>query len=95
MNVSSIMVKTTSDYIKKVIDSINLIEFCDVHFYDTAGKIIVTIEGETIHDQMEILKTIQSMPHVMSANLMYSYCEDELIRSIEHIKGISEDQIFS
>lgn len=87
MNVSSIVVKTTKDRLPEVIAGINSIDFCQVHFHDADGKIVATIEGENINDQMERLKVIQAIPFVFSAGLSFSYCEDELIRSLEEIEG--------
>lgn len=87
MNISSIVVKTTKEHMQDVIDNINTVDCCEVHFSDPSGRIVVTIEGESINDQMERLKLIQSIPFVFSANLSYSYCEDELMRSLEEIKG--------
>lgn len=85
MNVSSIVVKTTTEHLKEVIDNINAVDLCEVHFYDSEGKIVVTIEGESINDQMERMKKIQNIPFVFSANLSYSYCEDELTEALDRI----------
>ncbi len=85
MNVSSIIVKTTTEYLEEVMDNINSVDFCEVHFSDSNGKIVVTIEGESIEEQMERMKKIQSMPYVYSANLSYSYCEEELAPALEKI----------
>ncbi|MEW6602269.1 MAG: chaperone NapD [Nitrospirota bacterium] len=87
MNISSIVVTTTKEHIRNVIDDINSVEFCEVHFSDQSGKIVATIEGESISEQMERLKLIQNMPFVFSAALSYSYCEDELARSMEGIRS--------
>ncbi|MBI5055789.1 MAG: chaperone NapD [Nitrospirae bacterium] len=78
MNVSSIVVRTAPVHTERVIAEIDAIDFCEVHFYDAQGKIIVTIEGKSIYDQMENMKRIQNIPFVLNANLVYSYCEDEL-----------------
>jgi nitrate reductase NapD len=86
MNVSSIVVKTVPEHMESVISRINEIDFCEVHFSDAEGKIVVTIEGNSIHDQMESMKCIQGMPFVANANLVYSYCEDELAEALEKIK---------
>lgn len=86
MNVSSITVRTAPEHLWKVIDTINSLENCEVHFYDSEGRIIATVEGERISDQMESMKQIQNMPFVLNASLMYSYCEDELKRSIKAIE---------
>ncbi len=86
MNVSSIVVKTTPEHIQDVITDINAIDFCESHFNDSEGKIIVTIEGKNIDDQMNRMKKIQKIPFVYSANLSYSYCEDELTAGLDQIK---------
>ncbi len=87
MNVSSIVVKTTKEHLQEVIDNINSVDCCEVHFSDPEGKIVATIEGESISDQMERLKRIQGIPFVFSADLSFSYCEDELTRSLGEIRG--------
>jgi nitrate reductase NapD len=85
MNVSSIAVKTESGHLNDVVDKINQVDLCEVHFHDSDGKIVVTIEGESISDQMEKLKIIQGIPFVFSANLSYSYCEDELTQALKQM----------
>ena len=86
MNVSSIVVKTVPEHIDSVISDINALDLCEVHFSDKEGKIVVTIEGESIGNQMESMKSIQALPNVANANLVYSYCEDELISAMDKIK---------
>jgi len=83
MNVSSVIVTAAKEKIESVIDTINATDFCEVHFFDHRGKIVATIEGEAIHDQMEKMKKIQDLPGVLSVNLSYSYCEDEIVEDIE------------
>jgi nitrate reductase NapD len=87
VNVSGIVVKTTKEHMQEVIDSINSVDCCEVHFSDSEGKIVVTIEGESINDQMDRFKRIQDLPFVFSANLSFSYCEDELAGSLKEIKA--------
>ena len=43
MNVSSIVVKTDQENLQEVMDNINAIDLCEVHFNDSEGKIVVTI----------------------------------------------------
>jgi len=93
MNVSSIVVKTTPERLREVIDHINTLDFCEVHFFDPAGKIVATIDGETIHDQMESMKKIQGLPDVFSVNLSYSYCEEEVAGAIDEMNSLKEDGI--
>jgi nitrate reductase NapD len=87
MNVSSIVAKTKPEHLQDVITNINAIDLCEVHFYDDEGKIVVTIEGENISEQMERMKKIQALQNVFTANLSYSYCEEELAAGLEQIQG--------
>ena len=75
MNVSSIVVRTATENMSTVMTEINSIDLCEVHFNDNQGKIVVTIEGESVHDQIELMKRIQDLPFVLNANLMYSYSD--------------------
>jgi len=75
MNVSSIVVRTAAENMNTVMTEINLIDLCEVHFNDNQGKIVVTIEGESVHDQIELMKRIQDLPFVLNANLMFSYSD--------------------
>lgn len=88
MNVSSIVVTTSPEHIKGVIDMINSYDLCEVHFKDADGRIVLTVEGENIDEQMKSLGTIQNIPEVLNANLMFSYCEEELIEALEQIDQI-------
>lgn len=87
MNVSSIVVKTAKEHVPEVIKKINSVGFCEVHFHDPDGKIVATIEGDSINDQTERLKQIQDIPFVISASLSYSYCEDELADALYKLKS--------
>lgn len=94
MNVSSIVVKTDPERLGDAIAEINAIDLCEVHFYDTEGQIIITIEGERIADQIETMKRIQDLPYVLSANLVYSYCKDESVKALEEIAGLKSGKGF-
>ena len=85
MNVSSIVVTASKEHFQDVMDTINAMEFCEVHFFDAQGKMVVTIEGASIDEQMERMKKIQNTPSVLSANLAYTYCEDEIAASFDRI----------
>jgi len=81
MNISSIVVQVRSEYIDKVVELLQEADFCDYHFHDKSiGKIIVTVEGENISEEIEKVKKIQALPHVIAADMMMAYSEDELER---------------
>ncbi|SFO92392.1 chaperone NapD [Hydrogenimonas thermophila] len=79
MNISSIVVQVRSEYIDEVVNTLKESDFCDYHFHDKSiGKIIVTVEGENISEEIEKVKKIQAVPHVIAADMMMAYSEDEL-----------------
>ncbi|ACZ11764.1 chaperone NapD [Sulfurospirillum deleyianum] len=79
MNISSIVVQAKPLHVKALIDLFDASDFCDYHFSDeNTGKIVLTIEGENIDEEMQKLKKIEATPHVISATMMMAYSEDEL-----------------
>lgn len=88
MNVSSIAVKTVPEHMEEVIEKINSLDFCEVHFNDGEGQVVVTIEGDSISEQMKSLSLIQDIPNVLTANLAFSYCEEETTEAMERMKRI-------
>lgn len=79
MNISSIVIQVKSEFVDEVVNACINSDFCDYHFHDKEkGKIIVTIEGEGIDEEMGKMKKIQAIPHVISAEMMMAYSEDEL-----------------
>lgn len=85
MNVSSMVIKTAPDSMSNVMESLKDAGLCDIHFHDL-GRIIVTIEGESIGEEMQRMKAIQNMPGVLSAELAYSYSEHEIQKAMEQLK---------
>ena len=78
MNLSSIVVLTTPQYIESVIQSIKESGEFEYHLHDEKGRIIVTIEGEDTEEEIRKLKTLQQLPNVISAEMVFAYSEDEL-----------------
>ncbi|BCD63090.1 periplasmic nitrate reductase NapD [Nitratiruptor sp. YY08-26] len=61
--------------VKKRVEEANV---CDIHIVDESGYIVVTIEGENTAQEIDKLKTLQFLDGVLSADLIYSYSEEEL-----------------
>lgn len=78
MNVSSIVVKTVPKFLDGVLEALKSYDGCDYHLHDELGRIIVTVEGEGVAQEMEKLIHIQGIEHVISADMMFAYSEDEL-----------------
>lgn len=79
MNISSIVVQARNEFIEGLVEKIKKCDFCDYHFHDVSiGKIIVTVEGEGIEQEMANVRKIEALEHVVSAEMMMAYSEDEL-----------------
>ena len=83
MNVSSIVVSTLPKYLDEVVESLKNCDVCDYHMHDEIGRIIITIEGAGVEEELKKLKVIEGIPHVASAEMQMAYSEDELSAHME------------
>ena len=83
MNISSIVVQTVPKYLDEVVESLKECEVCDYHMHDEKGRVIITIEGNGVKEELEKLRVIEAIPHVISADMQMAYSEDELDEHIE------------
>ncbi len=87
MNVSSIVVQTVPKYLNEVVQSLKNCEACDYHIHDEKGRIIITIEGNGVSEELEKLRIIEAIPHVVAADMQMAYSEDELDAHMEVINN--------
>jgi nitrate reductase NapD len=88
MNVSSIVVQALPKYIDGLIEEFKGSEICDYHLHDKeTGKIIITVEGKDVGEEIEKLVKIQEMPHVIAADMMMTYQEDSLDEEIKTLNA--------
>ncbi len=85
MNVSSIVVQTVPKFLDEVVESLKNCEVCDYHLHDEKGRVIITIEGEDVSEEIGKLKIIEALPHVIAADMQMAYSEDELDANIKVI----------
>jgi nitrate reductase NapD len=79
MNVSSIIVQAAPSHKEAVLKNLEeKKEICDVFYHDEKGRIVVTIEGETIEDEIKKLNILQKIPNVIAADMVYAFSEAEL-----------------
>lgn len=78
MNISSIVVQTAPKFLEEVVEALKNSDVCDYHFHDEKGRIIVTIEGEGVEEEIRKLTAIQEIPHVVAADMSFAYSEEEL-----------------
>ena len=83
MNISSIVVQTVPKYLDEVVKSLKECEVCDYHMHDEKGRVIITIEGNGVKEELEKLRVIEAIPHVVAADMQMAYSEDELDEHME------------
>ena len=87
MNVSSIVVQTLPKFLDEVVENLKNCEACDYHMHDELGRIIITIEGEGVSEELKKLSVIEAIPHIVSAEMQMAYSEDELDAHMEVINN--------
>jgi len=61
MNISSLVITTAPQHLQQVVKSLENSGLCEIHFIDEKGKIIVTIEGENVSEEVSKVKEIEQM----------------------------------
>ncbi len=87
MNISSIVVQTLPQNLDGVIKALKECEVCDYHMHDEKGRVIITIEGKDVGEELEKLRVIEAIPHVISADMQMAYSEDELSEHMEKLEN--------
>jgi nitrate reductase NapD len=87
MNISSIVVQTLPKYLDEVVNELKNCEVCDYHMHDEKGRVIITLEGEGVKEELEKLRIIEAIPHIISADMQMAYSEDELNAHMEKIEN--------
>lgn len=85
MNVSSIVVQTVPEHLDEVVASVKACEVCDYHMHDEKGRVIITIEGAGVSEELEKLRVVEAIPFVYAADMQMAYSEDELDEQIDFI----------
>ncbi len=85
MNISSIVVQTVPEHLEEVVTSLKACEVCDYHMHDEKGRVIITIEGENVSQELEKLRVVEAIPFVYAADMQMAYSEDELDEQISFI----------
>jgi len=83
MNISSIVVQTLPKYLDQVVEDLKKCEVCDYHLHDEKGRVIITIEGKDVSEELSKLRVIEAIPHVITADMQMAYSEDELDAHME------------
>jgi len=90
MNISSIVVQTRPEFLDEVVEALKECEVCEYHLHDDKGRVIITIEGAGVEEELKKLRVVENIPHVISADMQMAYSEDELD---EHIEVLSNSDV--
>ena len=85
MNISGILVVTAPEHTGKTVETLQGLPGIDVHHVDAAtGRIVITQEAETISAEVDGLRRIRALPHIILAEMSYHNFEEdrELIDAI-------------
>ncbi|MEA3331796.1 MAG: chaperone NapD [Campylobacterota bacterium] len=85
MNISSVVVQCLPQWLDEVIESLKNCGACDYHLHDEKGRIIITLEGDGVSEELEKMKVIEAIPHVIAADMQMAYSEDEIDEHMEII----------
>ena len=78
MNLSGILVEAKPEWLDEVVRQLNALEGVEVHQVDTpGGRIVAVQEAADIHAEIEALKRIKALPHVILAEMVYHYIADD------------------
>ncbi len=92
VNISSVVIRTKAENKDKLIDILNASDICEVHYHDDMGQIVVIIEGKDVSEELSKLRKLEKMDYVMSANLFYTYTEEELANIMDDFKKAEDIQ---
>jgi len=93
MNVSSIVVQVKPQNYDEVKELLEASGMCDYHFGEKEkGKMIVTVDGAGVDEEMEKLVHIQTTKGVITADMMQTYQEelDDAIKELEKAELVPE-----
>lgn len=93
MNISSVAVRALPQNVQSVVESLRNSDLCEVYHFDEDGRIVVVIEGTDTGEEMQKLQQITAVRHVLSADMVYSYSENELESLYEQIQAGGESAI--
>ncbi|MDN5060365.1 chaperone NapD [Aliarcobacter butzleri] len=87
MNISSIVVQTLPKNLEEVVKALKASGICDYFMHDELGRIIVTIEGDGVQEELKKLKVIEAIPNVISADMQMAYSQEELDSHLEVLEN--------
>jgi len=96
MNLSGIAVIVTPEHFAESVEQLNNLSGVEVHHTDPGtGRIVVVQEAENVAAEVEGLKRIKRLPHVVVAEMVYHYLADdnEILESLpDNFEQLTEQE---
>lgn len=77
MNISSIVVTAHPESLAGLRGELAVLPGVEVHGVNDDGRIVITIEDTADNSPASTLMNVQNMSGVLSASLIYNYCDDD------------------
>lgn len=78
MHYSGVLIRAEPDLLDTCLERVATVPGVDVQFvYPQSGRAIAVLESETLEAQQETLRTVQRLPHVVVAELVYHRILDD------------------
>jgi periplasmic nitrate reductase NapD len=78
VNLSGVLVVAKPEWQGQVVDALQALDGVEVHQVDAeSGRIVVVQEANDIHAEIDGLKRIKALPHVIMAEMVYHYIGDD------------------
>ncbi len=75
--ISGVVLSSRPEHLALVSEAVEAFAWADVHYSDSTGRLVVTVEAEGVSDSIERLETLQELPKVMSASLAEYWLEED------------------
>jgi nitrate reductase NapD len=86
MNISGIVVQVSPDNSTALQKQLTELPGVEIHAVKEEGSIVITIEDTPDNVPADTLMHVQNIQGVLSASLIYNYCDEQLFNSIKEEK---------
>ena len=76
MNISGVVVRTWPDRMNTVQQTLSRLDGVEVHGASEDGRLVVTVESQGERETADLLVSMQTLPGVLSASMIYHQFED-------------------
>ncbi len=76
MNISGIVVQAPPDCSEALQEQLVALAGVEIHAVNPEGSIVITVEDTPDNKPSEVLMQVQTIKGVLSASLIYNYCDE-------------------